>query len=158
MRRKDKEIINTEEMFNILQNGKFATISMCQDNEPYIVTLNYGYDRQKNSLYFHCAKEGLKLKILKSNPKACGTVIEDFGYVMNECNHSYRSVVFGGKINIVEELEEKKIGLNIMLNHLEENPSQIKEKSLKNEKAYNKPCILRFDIDEVSGKDGRVND
>ena len=157
MRRKDKEITDTEEMFDILQEGKFATISMCQNNEPYIVTLNYGYDRQKNSLYFHCAKEGLKLKILKSNPKACGTVIQDYGYVMNECNHSYRSVVFGGKIKIVGDLEEKKRGLNTMLNHLEENPSQIKEKSLRNDKAYDKPCILRFDIKEITGKDGKVN-
>lgn len=157
MRRKDKEITKNEEIYEILKKGKFATISMCRDSEPYIVTLSYGYDQESNALYFHCAKEGLKLKFLNSNSNACGTVIEDYGYVMNECNHSYRSVVFRGKVNIIKDLAEKKKGINVMLNQLETNPLQIKEKSLKDEADYYKPCILRFDITEITGKDGRAN-
>jgi uncharacterized protein len=53
MRRKDRQITDKDELSEILTQGKYAIISMCRDNEPYIVTLSYGYDKAKNALYFH---------------------------------------------------------------------------------------------------------
>ena len=155
MNRKDREIINLKEIFEILQEGKYAVISMCRDNEPYIVTLNYGYDNDKNTLYFHNAFEGLKIDFIKYNPNVCATVIEDRGYIMNECAHAYRSVVFWGKMSIVEDIVEKKHAMEILLNHLEDNPSIIEERSLKNDKVYSELGILRLDIMEITGKKGR---
>ncbi|GAH11801.1 unnamed protein product, partial [marine sediment metagenome] len=32
----------------IMKNGKFSTISMCRNDEPYIVTLSYGFDETFN--------------------------------------------------------------------------------------------------------------
>jgi len=55
--RKEKEIKNRSEMIEILQKSKYITIAMCKDNEPYLVTLSYGYDLIKNVIYFHCANE-----------------------------------------------------------------------------------------------------
>jgi hypothetical protein len=40
--RPDREITSDEEITGILRKGKYAVISMCRDNEPYIVTLSYG--------------------------------------------------------------------------------------------------------------------
>ena len=51
----------------ILKNGKFCSIALCNDNKPYIVTLSYGYDAEKHALYFHCATKGLKLDFISKN-------------------------------------------------------------------------------------------
>jgi len=64
MRRKEKEITDKEEMINILENAEYITIAMSRNNEPYLVTLSHGYDRNQNCIYFHCAKEGKKIDFL----------------------------------------------------------------------------------------------
>jgi len=153
--RPNRELTDESEISAILKNGKYSVISMCRDNEPYIVTLSYGYDSEKNSLYFHCSPRGLKLDFINANPQVCATVIEDGGYVVNECGHNYRTAVFWGAIKIVSDLDEKKHGMKVLLNHLENQPEIIKEKLLKSDDFYSKMAILRLDINEIHGKAGR---
>ncbi len=152
MKKKEREITNKNTIIEILKNGKFATISMCRANEPYIVTLSYGFDLKRNSLYFHSAKEGLKGEFLRENSNVCGTVVNDLGYVMNDCSHKYRSIVFWGQMVIVEDLKEKKYGFNIILNHLEDNPDKVKKRFLENDQAYDKVCIIKLNLIEMTGK------
>jgi nitroimidazol reductase NimA-like FMN-containing flavoprotein (pyridoxamine 5'-phosphate oxidase superfamily) len=153
MNRRDKEIDQPSLLDEILKHGKFCSIAMCRGEEPYIVTLNYGYDQQRNCLYFHCALKGLKLDFIQANPHVCATVIEDRGYKMGECDHAYRSVVFWGTMHAVEDLQEKKRAIDVMLNHLEDDPERIREKSLKSDEVYQEVGILRLDIDEMTGKE-----
>ena len=155
MKKLEREITDSQGLFEILMQGKFVTIAMCRGNEPYIVTLNYGYDQEKHALYFHSAPEGLKIEFLRDNPNVCGTVIENKGYIMGECEHHYRSVVFWGSMSVVESLAEKKHGMDIMLHHLEAQPDAVKERILKNDKTYRKLGIFRLDIHEISGKEGQ---
>ncbi len=152
MQKNERQIKEKNKIDEIIKKGKFASISMCRENEPYIVTLSYGYDAMKNSLYFHSAKEGLKYDFIKRNSLVCGTIIEDKGYKTNECSHAYRSVVFWGEMIIIEDLEEKKHGFEIMMNHLEENPIKIKKRFLDKEETYQNTSIIRLDIKEITGK------
>lgn len=152
MRKKEREIKDEEELIEIIKQGKYAVISMCWNNKPYIVTLSYGYDEDKNSLYFHTAAKGLKIDFLKQNPNVCATVINDNGYVMNECDHKYYSVVFWGEMCVVQDTEEKKHGMEILLNHLEDDPKKLKEKFLKDDETLKKIMLLRLDIKELTGK------
>ncbi len=155
MRRNEKEISSKEELIGILKNGKYSIISLCKDNEPYIITLSYGYDESRHALYFHCAKEGQKIDFIKANPYICGTVIEDNGYEEG-CGQAFRSVVFRGKIVFVEALEEKKNGLDILIKHLEIDPNPIKNKFLKKDNSYENLGMLRLDITEISGKEEKA--
>ena len=153
--RPNRELTDKSDIDKILNEGKFAVISMCRDNEPYIVTLSYGYDSESETLYFHCAKNGLKLDFLNSNKNVCATVIKDKGYLMNECEHEYETVVFWGDMQIVDILHEKKHGMSILLHHLEEDDSVIKEKQLKSDDYYSKMEILKLNIVQIHGKAGR---
>ena len=153
--RPNRELTKKSDIVRILEKGKFAVISMCRENEPYIVTLSYGYDAENDTLYFHCAKNGLKLDFLNSNKNVCATVIEDKGYVMDECGHEYESVVFWGDMQIVKDLHEKKHGMSILLLHLEEKDSVIKEKQLKSDDFYSKMEILKLRVRQIHGKAGR---
>ncbi|MFX0088220.1 MAG: pyridoxamine 5'-phosphate oxidase family protein [Candidatus Hodarchaeota archaeon] len=155
MRRVEKEISENNALIEILKSGKYTIISMCKDNEAYLVTLSYGYDKTKNSLYFHCAKEGQKIDFIKANPNVCGTVIEDNGYE-DGCGQAFRSVVFRGKMIIVENLEEKKYGFEVLLNQLESDPQAIKIKFLQKDQTYENSGMLRLDIHEISGKEEKA--
>jgi nitroimidazol reductase NimA-like FMN-containing flavoprotein (pyridoxamine 5'-phosphate oxidase superfamily) len=154
MRRKEKEIADRAELEGILGRGKFATLALCRDGEPYAVTLNFGFDAERNALWFHCAQEGMKIEILRANPRVCGTVIEDRGYKKGKCSHAYRTAVFRGTAAIVADLEEKKRGLRALVERLEENPAPILDKVLKDEKALAEVCVLRLDLEETTGKQG----
>ncbi len=155
MRRVEKEISDMETLIKILKGGNYTVISMCKENEVYLVTLSYGYDESKNALYFHCAKEGQKIEFIKSNPFVCGTVIEDNGY-KDGCSQAYRSVVFRGKMVILEDIHEKKIGFDVLLNQLENDPSTTKNKFFKKDEIYENLRMLRLDINEISGKEEKA--
>lgn len=153
--RPNRELKRESEIANILINGKFAVIAMCRENEPYVVTLSYGYDVEKKSLYFHCASHGLKLDFLRYNKSVCATVIDDGGYIPGACEHEYQSVVFWGDMQIVNDLEEKKHGMWVLLSHLEDHDSVVREKMMKSENYYSKMEMLRLDIEQIHGKAGR---
>jgi len=155
MRRQDRQIDDENELDEILSNGKYTVISMCRDNEPYIVTLSYGWDKEKNALYLHTGKEGLKIEFLKYNPIVCATIIDDIGYIVNECGHQYRSVVINGKITYVESIEEKKHGMEVILKQLEDIPDIVKARSLKNDEVYGSIEIIRLDVITLTGKKGK---
>ena len=155
MYKKEKEIADVGIMYDVLKKGRYATIALSENNKPYIVTMNYGYDEDKKVLYFHSALKGLKLKILSQNPYVCATVIEDHGYKMDECSHAYRSIVFWGTLCVVQELEEKKYGMEILFHHLETDPDPIRERNFKTKSDYLKVNILRLDIEEITGKQGQ---
>ena len=156
MNKKENEIKERRELKEIIRRGKYTILSLCRENEPYILTMNYGYDLEKNSLYFHTSQKGLKIDFIKQNSYVCGTVIEDLGYKMGECDHAYRSVVFWGTLHIIEDLEEKKEGMDVLLHHLEDNPDDFKERLLQDDRVYEKRnmAILRLDIEEMTGKQG----
>jgi len=153
--RPNRELTEKSDIDRILTEGKFAVISMCRDNEPYVVSLSYGYDSANKTLYFHCAKKGLKMDFLDSNKNVCATVIKDKGYVIDECGHEYESVVFWGNMQIVNDLQEKKNGMRILLHHLEEKDSIINDKLLKSDEFYSKMEILKLRIKQIHGKAGR---
>lgn len=155
MRKVEKEIKDKKDLIEILKKGNYSVISMCKENEPYVVTLSYGYDESKHVLYFHCAKEGQKIDFIKFNPSVCGTVIEDNGYEEG-CGQAFRSVVFRGKMKTVETLDEKKSGFEVLLNQLEKNPIAIKNKFFKKDETYNNSGMLRLDITEISGKEEKA--
>jgi uncharacterized protein len=153
--RPDRELKEDTEIVEILKSGKFAVIAMCRDNEPYIVTLSYGFDIKENALYFHCAPDGLKLDFISRNNKVCATVIEDGGYVLGECAHEYKTVVFWGNMQIVNDIDQKKHGMQILLSQLEKEDSVIREKMLKSDSFYSKMTILKLEITQIHAKAGR---
>ena len=77
MRNKDKEISDRDEMIEVIQSQKIVTIALSKDNEPYLVTVNYAYDKGEECFYFHCGYEGKKIDFIKSNPTIWGQVLDD---------------------------------------------------------------------------------
>lgn len=62
--------------------------------------------------------------------------------------------MFWGQICVVEELPEKKHGMEILFHHLEDNPDPIRARNFENDVDYKKVNILRLDIEDITGKQG----
>lgn len=152
LRRHDKEVKKQSALGRILRSTRYITLSMCMDDEPYLVTLNHGFDQERGCLYFHCAPEGKKLDILRANPRVWGMAIEDLGYLDGRCDHAYRSVMFGGSVFFLSEVEEKRRALEIMIHQQESDPEKVILEQLK-EGAIRAVTIGRIDIEEMSGKE-----
>ncbi|TFH06543.1 MAG: hypothetical protein E4H14_10660 [Candidatus Thorarchaeota archaeon] len=151
IRRKEKAIESREEMITIIEKSKYITIAMCQDNVPYLVTLSHGYDREKNCIYFHCAREGKKIDILTENKTIWGQAIEDHGYADGACDHLYATTQFKGQVTFIEDVKEKEYALRLMINSLEPYPQSVIENQI-NEKSVQRVHIGRIDIEYMSGK------
>ena len=151
IRRKDKEITNVGEMRKILRTAKYVTVAMCLNDEPYIVTLSHGYDEERNCVYFHCAREGKKIDILKANNLVWGQALVDAGYIQGACDHLYSSTHFRGRVTFVEDMGEKEHALHVMIESLDENPKKIIEEQLT-PTSIQRVTIGRIDIDHMSGK------
>ncbi len=149
VRRKDREITDPNELRQILKTTKYITVALCMNNEPYLVSLNYGYDEAKNCLYFHCAPEGKKLVYLKANSKIWGQAVLDFG-VTDECDYAYTSVHFSGKIMLIDDLSEKQHAIEVLVRQVAFNP-EAKLSKIKPEKLASL-TMGRIDIDYMSGK------
>ncbi len=138
-------------MLAILDEAKYVVIAMCRDNEPYLATLSHGYDRERNCIYFHCAKEGKKVDILNEQNIVWGQALMDKGYVQGSCDHLYATTQFKGRVTFVENKDEKKHALEIMIDALEENPQEVMDSQLS-EKSIEGVQIGRIDIEYLSGK------
>jgi nitroimidazol reductase NimA-like FMN-containing flavoprotein (pyridoxamine 5'-phosphate oxidase superfamily) len=149
VRRKDREITDPALLKKVLKSTKFVTVALCLDNEPYLVSLSHGYDEERNCIYFHCASEGKKLVYAKSNNKVWGQAIQDYG-VTDECDYAYTSVHFSGRLFMIDDLTEKKHGIEVMIRQVSPNP-EAKLAEIKPEKLAS-TAMGRIDVDCMTGK------
>lgn len=63
MRRTDREVRDINGVFDIVDRCSVVHLGMVDNGKPYVVALNFGYDREGDTLimYLHCAMEGKKI-------------------------------------------------------------------------------------------------
>jgi nitroimidazol reductase NimA-like FMN-containing flavoprotein (pyridoxamine 5'-phosphate oxidase superfamily) len=153
MRRKEREIKDKRTMDDLVAKRPFVTIAMCKDDEPYIVTVNHAYDPSSKGLYFHCANTGKKLDMLESNPRVIAQVLDDRGYVRDECDYDYLTVNLEGFAKKVVSEEEKIHALDLLLSKFEPglDAEDARKKFIK-QASFGKVAIYRIDISSMTGK------
>ncbi len=133
MRRQEREIRDEAEIQEILKKGLVCRLGLYDGQYPYVVPLNYGY--RNGCMYFHCAREGRKIDILKKNGRVCIEVDIDFRVVRGEtpCRWTakYRSVIGFGRARIVDGETEKIAALEIIMAHYGGGGGEYDEKSLR---------------------------
>ncbi len=152
MRKEEKEITDIVEIESIIQSADVCRVAMADGNIPYIVTMNYGYaGGSEMRIYFHCAREGRKLEMIRKNNYVCFEMDNDHNLIKgtNSCDFSmkYRSVVGYGIISIIDDEEERIKGLNCIMSHYSDSPSFSYNKEL-----LEKTTVLCLEIKEISGK------
>lgn len=116
MRRKDREITDPGEMLAMLGRQSVCRIAFHSEPYPAIVPLNYGMamEGEQLLLYFHCAKAGEKLDLMRSNPHVAFEVDGAHSLIAGKeaCGYAYayESVIGQGLLAEVSG-EEKRTGL-----------------------------------------------
>lgn len=152
MRRKDREITNIESIINIIESCKVFRVAMSVQDMPYIVPLNFGYSYKNDifEFYFHSAMEGKKLDIIKINPLVCFEM---------DCNHeltraelvcsygyNYKSIIGNGKVQIVDNIEEKILYLKNLMKHQTGNEFEFTNQQVTN------VAVCKITVTEISAK------
>jgi len=149
MRRKDKEIIDTDMINAKIKEADVCRLAFCDGLIPYIVPMNFGY--KHNTLYFHSAKEGKKLEIIKKNNSVCFEIECNVEIVKAEkpCKWTtnYYCIIGNGKAEVVEDYNEKVKALNIIM---EKYSNQVECKFAK--ESVNSLTIIKVKITDVTGK------
>jgi nitroimidazol reductase NimA-like FMN-containing flavoprotein (pyridoxamine 5'-phosphate oxidase superfamily) len=151
MRRTEREITSRKEMTDLLSGLPHVTFAMCKDGTPYLVTVNHAYDREANRIYFHCARSGKKLDFIKANPRVMGQVIEDRGYVKDECDYDYRTVHFEGVASEVTSSRERLRALALLVAKFEADTDEARKRFIK-AASFKRVAVYRIDIDRMTGK------
>jgi nitroimidazol reductase NimA-like FMN-containing flavoprotein (pyridoxamine 5'-phosphate oxidase superfamily) len=148
MRRAERQITGARAIEEILERATVCRLALSDHNQPYVVPLCYGL--RGNCLYFHSAPEGKKIEILKENPQVCFEVDVDFQVLEADvaCDSSsrYRSVIGFGRARLLENVEEKRKALDIILAHYSEGPFEYDEESV------NEVAVIEVEIDGLTGK------
>ncbi len=121
MRRKDREIQDIHEVFGILTRCDTVRIGFQGARYPYIVPVSFGAEMAdgKPVIYFHCAREGLKLELLAASANVCveGDIFIKTETTDHGITKRYESVIGFGACEIVSDTEEIIHGLRLLTEH-----------------------------------------
>ncbi len=121
MTRRERQITDFSEIKNILDKSLVLHLGLCDNNMPYVVPMNYGYEfvDDKLILYLHGAKRGRKLDLMRANPNVFFEMECDItpfeGEIACKYGITYASVMGMGTAEITEDIEEKKHALSVIM-------------------------------------------
>lgn len=156
MRRTDREVKETDSMFDIVDRCNTVHLGMVEDGKPYVVALNFGYDREGDDLilYLHSALEGRKISILRKNPEVFFQMdcVNEFikGSAERPCSYCWRydSVTGSGRVEFVEDEQEKSRALNRLIQHV----GKTDEVFSFPPSSFVRTCVMRIRSSNFSGK------
>ncbi len=148
MRKSEREIGDRTEMDAIIRASMVCRLGLMDENEPYIVPLSFGYDG--NALYFHSAPAGRKIELLARRNRVCFEFDKVEGLIAAEeaCRWGvrYRSVMGTGRAFLLEDLEEKRHALALIMRQYSPGTFTFPEESVR------KTAVIKVVIETISGK------
>ena len=93
-----------EEIIRFLQRHSHGRLGLCVEDEPYVVPVAYAYS--KGAIYFHTAKHGKKVDLMRQNSKVC--------FEIDEWHEAWASVICYGKVTLDDSLEAKGKGFELL--------------------------------------------
>ena len=114
MRKKSREM-DAAWALEVMDKAPYITVSMTDaDGLPYAVPLSLAHT-DEHTFYFHCATEGKKLDVLRSNPDVCLTAVSKCKPTVGPKDGSFtlefKSAIAFGKAERVEDETEKREAL-----------------------------------------------
>lgn len=137
-------IENKEQVEKIISACSVCYIGIIDTSgAPYVVPMNFGY--KDGVIYLHSAPDGSLVRCIDNNNNICITFSlgEKLVYQHPEVACSYRmrskSVICKGKVNFIEDLSEKRIILDLIM-----------QQYVKNQKfKYSDPAVKNVKIWEI---------
>jgi len=152
MTKRERQVTDEKQILAILDAGKVMHLGLAVDNEPYVVPMNYGYTYENGKLvmYLHSALRGKKLDMMRANPKVFFEIDCDWMPFAGEkpCQYglAYSSVMGRGTATIVEDVEEKKQAMSVLMK------TQTGKDFTFNDELVSIVAVIRIDVAEYTAK------
>ena len=152
MRRSDREIKDINSIEKFISGEQILRIAFYDDGDIYIVPVNYGYiyDEQY-TFYFHGAKAGRKYELAKKKPTVGFEIDGNYRLLESDmaCDFSatFQSIVGTGKLSLIENDNEKIIGLNTIMKQITS-----KDEWYYSNEMLDAVAVYRLDVDKLSCK------
>ena len=151
MRRKDRQM-DTDFAYSVIDRAEYGTLATINDDgTPYCVPLSLV--RKDAVVYFHTAAVGHKLENILRNPKVCVAFACEVKVPPIEVDNfttEYESAVVFGIASIVQDNKEKIDALRLISEKFTPDSMPLFDQHI--EMSLNKTCVVRIDIEEISGK------
>ena len=149
MRRKDKEVTDKNIIESVFDEALDCNMGLSSEDKPYIIPMNFAYE--DNCLYLHSANEGKKIDILKKNDNVCieAHIKTEIVKADKACNWGakYLSVIGFGKASFVNDNNDKKKALTLMMKKYSGNDSwEMPDESLS------KVTVIKVVLDSINCK------
>lgn len=152
MTRRERQVTDPEKIKYILDTAKVLHLGLCVEDQPYVVPMNYGYTLEDGRLvlYLHSARQGKKLDMIRANPRVFFEAECDLrpfaGTVACQYGMSYASVMGRGTARIVEDVEEKKQAMALLMK------TQTGKEFSFQEPLVSIVAVIRVDVTEYTAK------
>ena len=152
MTKRERQVTDEKQILEILDKGMVLHLGLAVNDEPYVVPMNYGYTMENGKLviYLHSAVRGKKLDMMQANPKVFFAIDcdrEPFeGKLPCQYGLVYSSVMGKGIATIVEDVEEKKRAMSILMK------TQTGKDFSFDDKLVSIVAVIRIDVEEYTAK------
>ena len=152
MTKRERQITDEAQILKILDTAKVLHLGLCVNDEPYVVPMNYGYTMEEGKLvlYLHSALQGKKLDMIRSNPRVFFELDCDRLPFEGDkpCQYGlvYSSVMGRGTARIVEDVEEKKQAMTLLMK------TQTGKDFEFNDRLVSIVSVIRIDVTEYTAK------
>ena len=152
MTKRERQITEPQQIQSILDTAKVLHLGLAVDNEPYVVPMNYGYTMEDGKLiiYLHSALQGKKLDMIRANPRVFFEMDCDLapfeGKVACQYGLAYSSIMGRGTARIVEDVEEKKQAMSILVK------TQTGKDFTFEDRLVSIVAVIRIDVAEYTAK------
>jgi len=152
MTKRERQVTDPKQITDILDGGKVLHLGLAVNNEPYVVPMNYGYTTENGKLilYLHSAVRGKKLDMIQVNPNVFFEIDCDMlpfeGVLPCQYGVSYSSIMGKGVARIVEDVEEKKMAMSILMK------TQTGKDFTFEDRLVSIVAVIRIDVSEYTAK------
>ena len=157
MRRRDREVVDPTRIEEIIAESAVLRLGLNDDGEVYVVPVNFGAEiiDGRRVFYFHSARSGRKLDVIRRNPRVGFEL--DAGFELVEgptpCAFSarYRSVVGVAVATELADVAEKRRGLTAIMNQAADAGRDWNF----DDAALDAVAVVRLDVERLSCKENR---
>ena len=152
MTKRERQITDESQILKILDTAKVLHLGLSVNDEPYVVPMNYGYRLEdgKLVLYMHSALLGKKLDMMRANSKVFFELDCDRMPFEGDkpCQYGlvYSSVMGRGTARIIEDVEEKKQAMAVLMK------TQTGKDFEFDDKLVSIVAVIRVDVAEYTAK------
>ena len=151
MRRKDREM-DKEFAYTVLDAAPYVTLAMAEKGLPYCIPISPA--RSEDSLYFHCALEGLKNDLLSAQPKVCISAVSYVRPVEGKFTTEFSSAVAFGTARFITDDAEKIKALRLICEKY--TPDNMPNFDAAISASLGRTGVVRIDLDSVTGKQKKI--